>query len=271
MYDDGGMQAFPPLLNVMLRAVTSHGISSDKLRTGFIQRIVLPVIEKSKEESACWVKMFTSKHLPPGQSVYTPSVPVRPGILAFLIQTCSSEVPKYILDLYQQYFLINVLPLVELIELNNKVNENIKLRSFNEGQYWLSLYGKGADISTSAIVSMLTKPWKSPMVSDGILNPHVQEIVFEQAEAALQLADESFTHWNSFIAALGPRIAQYRSEQDREAWLTNGKPVILHIINRINALRTPAWQRDGNRQPAVLPPTFGLRLWLLICILLTNG
>lgn len=263
VYEDGGMQAFPPMLNVMLNALTSHGTSSDIRRTGLIRRIVLPVIEKSREQSARWVKMFTLKHLPAGQSIQTPSFPVRPGILAYLIQKCSSEVPKYILDLYQQFFLTNLWPPAGLIQLTNKVKGDIELRDSNEGQYWLSLYGQEAEISTSPIVSILTEPSKSSVVSDGFQISHVQNLVFEQAEALLQLADESFRHWDNFMTALGPRVGQYWSEQDRNAWSVNCKPVILRIIKRINALRTPTWQRDRNRQPAVLPPIFSLRLWLL--------
>lgn len=263
VYDDGGMRAFPPMLNVMLSVIANHGISSDKLRTGLLRRIVLPVIEKSKEQSARWVRMFTLKHLLPHKSIHIPSVPVRPAILVYLIQKCPSEVPKHILDLHHQFFLTNISPPAGLVQLNTKVNGDIELRDSNEGQYWLSLYGQGTGIPTSPIVSMLTQQWRSSVVSDGFQISHVQEIVFEQAEALLQLADESFGHWNNFMAALGPPVSQYLSEQDRNAWSANGKPVILRIVKRIDALRTPAWQRDRNRQPAVLPPTFGLRLWLL--------
>lgn len=263
VYDDGGMLAFPPMLDVVLRSIPIHCASSGKLRTALIQRIVLPVIEKSTEESARWVKMFCLKHLPAGQSIHTSSFPVRPGILVYLLQTCPQELPRHILDLYQQFFLTNISPPARLLELNNKVNADIALRDSNEAQYWLSMYGNKADIPTSAVVSLLTKPWTSSMVPNGFQISHVQEIVFEQAEALLQLSDESFTHWNNFISALAPSIDKYRSEQDRSAWLANGTPVILRIIGKIDALRTPAWQRDRNRQPALLPSTFRLRLWLL--------
>lgn len=263
VYEDGGMEKLPPMLNVVLHAIKSHRIPSDELRTSFIRRIVLPVVEKSKEESARWVKLFTVKHLPTGQSCRRPYFPVRPGILAYLIEVCSSEVPKYIVDLYQEFLLTNISPPATLIELSNIINGDIELRNSNEGQYWLSLYGKGAEISTSVIVSMLTKPWKSSTVRDGFEISHVQDIVFEQAEALLQLSDESLKHWNDFMTALGPPVAPYRSGQDRKAWLAHGKPVILRIIKRIDALRTPAWQGDRHRQPTVLPLTFGLRLWLL--------
>lgn len=263
VYEDGGMQAFPPMLNVILYAITSHDTSSGILRTRLIRRIVLPVIEKSKEQSARWVKMFALKHLPAGQPIQTPSFPVRPGILRSLIQNCPSEVPKYILDLYQQFFLTNISPSAGLMQLIKKVNGNIELRDSNEGQYWLSLYGRGTWIATGPVVSILTKSRKYSVVSDGYQISHVQDLVLEQAEALLQLADRSIGHWNAFMAALEPPVAEHCSEQDRKAWLMNAKPVILRIIKRIDALRTPAWQRDRNRQPAVLPPVFSLRLWLL--------
>ena len=263
VYDDGGMKAFPPMLNVVLSAIASHSISSDILRKGLIRRIVLPVIEKSKEQSGRWVKMFTLKHLPASQSIQIPTFPVRPGVLVYLIQTCSVEVPKYCLDVYQQFFLTNISPPAGLIQLNKKVEGDLELRNSNEGQYWLSLYGQGAEFSTSPIVNLLTAPWKSSVASDGFQISHVQEIVVEQAEALLQLADASFRHWNNFMTALAPPLAQSRSEQDKKAWLANGKPVVLRIIEKIDALRTPAWQRDRHRQPAVLPPTFSFRLWLL--------
>ena len=263
VYEDGGMQAFPPMLNVVLSAIGNHIISSDILRTGLIRRIVLPVIEKSKEQSRRWVKMFTLKHLPARQSIQIPTVPVRPGVLLYLIQKCSAEVPKYVLDLYQQFFLTNISPPAGLIQLNKKVKGDLELRNSNEGQYWLSLYGQGAEIPTSPIVSLLTAPWKPSVASDGFQILHVQEIVIEQAEALLQLADASFRDWNSFMIPLTPPIGQSRSEQDRKAWVANSKPVVLRIIRKIDALRTPAWQRDRNRRPAVLPPTLAFRLWLL--------
>ncbi len=264
VYDGGGrLQAFPPMLNVILSAIASHGISSDTLRTGLIQRIVLPVIEKSKEQSARWVKMFTLKHMPAGQSINVPSLPVRPGILVYLIEKCPTEVPKHVIDLYQQFFLTNISPSAELIQLNDNVNSDTKLRESNEGRFWLSLYGQESGIPTSPVVSILTQQWKCSVVSDGFQISDIQAIVFEQAEALLRLADESFRHWNHFMSALWPPVVGYRSEQDIQAWLANAKPVVLRIIKRIDALRTPEWQRDRNRRPAVLPPTFGLRLWLL--------
>ena len=268
VYDDAEMQAFPleafpPMLRLMLRAASSDVIPLDTLRKGLIHRVILPVVEESARNSARWVKMFTLKHFPAEQSFHLPSLPVKPGSLAYLIKNCSSEVPKYILDLYQQFVLTNISPSTNLIKLNNEIKDDVKLCSSNEGQYWLSLYGQGAKVQMNAVVSVLMKPWKSSVVSDGIQVSHVQEIIFEQAETLLQLGDVSFNRWNRFILSLLPPLSQSRGDQDRKAWLANSKPVLLRIIKRIDTLRTPAWQRDRCRQPATLPPTFGLRLQVL--------
>ena len=263
VYDDGGMHIFPPMLKSMLRATRINWVPSDRLRTGFIQRIVLPVIERSRKESARWVELFTLKHSPADQPIHAPSFPVRPRVLEYVIEECSREIPTYILDLYQQFFLTNVAPRPELVNLSEKVHGDKKLYNSNEGQYWLSLYNQGADVSTSVTVSMLTKPRQLSAVLDKDLISHVQGMVLEQADALLQTADESFRRWDGFMAALDPPLAQSQSDQDRSAWMENGKPILLRIFEKIDSLRTPEWQRDRHRQPAVLPDTFRPSLWLL--------
>ena len=263
IYNDGGMHKFPPMLNLMLRALTTSGISSGKLRTDFFQRIMLPVIGKSRKESARWVKLFILKHSPAGQPIHAPSFPVRPSVLQYVIEDCSQEIPTYILDLYHQFFLTNVAPPTGLVKLSEKVNSDNKLCNSNEGRYWLSLYGQGANISTSVIVSMLTKPRQLPATRDKDLISHVHEMVLEQADAMLQIADESFRCWDGFMATLDPPLAQYQSDEDKSAWLENGKPILLRILEKVDSLRTLEWQRNHHRQPAMLPDTFRFRLWLL--------
>ena len=269
VYVDMEMQAMylrevPPMLRSILVAASGRLILSDPLRKGLIHRVLLPAVKESARNCARWIKIFTLKHFPAVRSFHLPSLPVKPGMLGYLIQNCSSEVQKYILDLYQQFVLINISPPAELIKFNNEIKDDVRLCHSNEGRFWLSLYDRGTDIQTGAVVHMLAKPWKPSAVSDGIQIQQVQEIVFEQAETLLKLGDVSFKRWDRFmLSLLVLQNPQSQSDQDRKAWLANAKPVLLRIITRIDALRTPAWQRDRCRQPAVLPPTFGLRLQLL--------
>ena len=257
------LDAFPPMLRLVLRATSSDVIPSGALRKSLIHRVLLPVVEESAGNNARWVKMFTLKHFPADQSFRIPTLPVKPDILGYLIQNCSSEIPRYILDLYQQFVLTNISPPTGLIKLNSRIKDDVKLHQSNEGQHWLSLYDLGVRLQTGRVVSLLTEPWKSSAISDGIQISHVQEIVFEQAEALLQLGDVTFHRWNKFVISLLRQYAKTRSDQDNKAWLANAKPMLLRIIRRIDTLRTPMWQRDPARQPAVLPPTFGLRLQVL--------
>ena len=83
--------------------------------------------------------------------------------------------------------LTNILPPAALVQLNNKIKGDIELCISNERQYWLSLYGWGAEVSTAGTVNMLAKSWKPSMVSDGFQVSLIQEMVFEQAEALLQV------------------------------------------------------------------------------------
>lgn len=169
------------------------------------------------EESARRVKMFTLKYMPVGQSIHTPIFPVRPETLEGLIESCPAGTPKYILDLYQQFVLTNILPPAGLVQLNNKIKGDIELWISNERQHWLSLYGRGAEVSIAGIVNMLAKSWKPSTVSDGFHVSHVQEMVFEQVEALLQVTDEFFGRWDDFTTWLGPALSRHKSDQDRAA------------------------------------------------------
>ncbi len=52
-------------------------------------------------------------------------------------------------------------------------------------------------------------------------------------------------------------------EKRRKAWEYAIRPALQTIIEKVESVRTPSWQRDPQRYPPVLPNTFELRLWLL--------
>ena len=229
------------MMKMMLRATSSYRISSDVLRTGFIRRIVLPVIEKSMEESTRWVKMFTLKHMPVGQSIHTPIFPVRPGILEELIEYSPDGTPKYILDLYHQFVLTNISPPAGLVELNNKItttsNSAIPTKAsigchytvgeqrFQPLESILCCRSRGLLLrSRMALRSHMSKNWSANM----------QMRCFRWQMSPLVAG---------MISCIGssPQLAGITAIKTRAAWLANGKPVYLRIMQSIDALRTPAW------------------------------
>ncbi|OCL05452.1 hypothetical protein AOQ84DRAFT_379575 [Glonium stellatum] len=197
-----------------------------------------------------------------------PQIPFRTQLLARLLRLCPALTPASMLDLYHQLCLANVRPPPELAHFNKCMAEGSpEVRSSNEGRYWLSLFnnGRGAfDDGGFNLPYLLRSVWVPAIVPEGLQIAQVQRVLLEQACALLQVPTLSFTYWNRFIQQFEPSLST--SDHDiaaGEVWLENTKPVIEGIINHIESLRTREWQRDPHRKPAILPPTFRLKLWLL--------
>jgi hypothetical protein len=262
VYDDGGVEAVPPILSSLVRWT----VQEPKWCQEVVNRILLPIVECSRASNARWIKIFSAKHQLTPDLSDLPMFPIKPLVLSQILNACLTLVPASVLDLHQRFVLANVAPSKEIAAINNKIRESKDLRDSKEGRHWLSLYGHGPTVYNYggfSLAKTLRSEWKSTNVSDGIQIPQVQRLVLEQAEALLKMSDCSFTHWDKFIRDLQPRIGIYQPSRDKEGWLMNGRRVLERVIERIDSLRTTAWQQDPHRQPAVLPPTFNLRLWLL--------
>ena len=262
VYDDGGMQCLPPILSQLVQWTSRES----KWRQEVANRILLPVIERSRASNARWIKIFLLKHQLVLNLSELPLFPVKPQMLSEILSNCLNLLPATVLDLYQQFVLTNMAPPREIQNITNKIRDNGELRVSNEGRHWLSLYGHGtryAERGGFNPAETLCKEWRPSSVINGIQITQIQRIVLEQAGELLKSSDHSFSKWTKFMRRLEPPLDIRHRVEDKTAWLANGKPVLERIISRIESLRTTEWQRDPQRQPAILPPTFSLRLWLL--------
>ena len=262
VYDDGVIESMPPILGQLLQ----WNQRQSKWRHEFVNRILLPVIECSRQSNARWIKIFLAKHQ---LSLGLPDLPVsptKPMVLSKLLSQCLTLVPASLLDLRQQFVLVNMAPPQEIASINEKIRNNGPLRASNEGRHWLSLYGNGPSAYKHggfSLAKKLCREWTPSDISNGIEIHQVQRAVLEQAQSLLKVSDHSFSEWNTFVRDLEPPLSKNHRTEDKEAWLVNAKPVLQRIIAGIDSLRTPAWQRNPRREPTILPPTFPLRLWLL--------
>lgn len=262
VYDEGNMESLPPILSQLVNCITQEF----KWRENVVNRILLPIIERSRVSNARWIKIFLSKHQPALKVSELPLLPVKPVILSEMLRNCLELVPGPLLDLYQQFVLSNMAPLREIQDVTTMVRNHGGIRASHEGCYWLSLYGHGTGAYHQggfSLAKTLRRKWSPSITSNPVQIPQVQRLVLEQAEQLLNLSDPSFTEWYGFVQELEPPPGIWRRDEDWEAWLANGKPLLERIISRVQSLRTPEWQRDPNRKPAILPPTFSSRLWLL--------
>jgi hypothetical protein len=262
VYDDGGMESLPPILSQLVQWTSQES----KWRQEVLNRIVLPIIERSITSNARWIKILYFKHELAVDPTEVLLFPVKPQVLPIILNNCLRLVPASILDLYRQFVLTNMTPAPQIANINKKIRNNGNLRASNKGRHWLSLYGHGSTAYRNSgfrLAKTLSRVWMPSSVTNGIQIPQVQRLVLEQAMELLKLSDYSFAEWNNFIRDLEPPLGIYHCDQDRDAWAANGKPVLERIISRIDSLRTTEWQRDTHREPAILPSTFSLRLWLL--------
>lgn len=230
LYVGSGGEVLLPILNLIDSALTGRRISSPNHRKLLFDRILLPVLEESKSQNARWVSMFLSRNFAGQRSMHPPVFPVKPWILASILQSCYNELPASILNLYHQWFLMDIAPTPEVAAINSKIIDNVSLRDSNEGKHWLSVYGQKDDDALTTLPRMLLRPWQ----------PSVQDLVHSQMTALLLPEDVTFTNWNTYLAVLSPP-PHSSSHDSKLAWPENCKPVIKRIVTYIDAIRTPEW------------------------------
>lgn len=258
VYDDGGIDAMPPLLNLLVQ-----WNPSSRWRPQIVQRLLLPIVEVSTAFNNRWVRIFLARHA----FVLNECLPVlvKPILLPILLSKDPRLMPASILELWQQSVLINLNPSEEVTNITQRVKTDVALRKSNEGRHWLSLFDMG--ISAYRLggfnISRQLLSWAESEIEDGIDILQIQHILLDQAKALLFVSNDTFEQWNRFIEDFEPPLGSYRSNEDIIAWARNTRPVIVDIFSFVHSLRTPSWQQNPDRQPSVLPPTFQLRLWLL--------
>ncbi|KAL9637449.1 MAG: hypothetical protein Q9164_002175 [Protoblastenia rupestris] len=251
-----------PLFRSVQSSLGHYQSLSQSTRQKVLIRVMLPILEESKVNSARWVKSFLAKYPVELKVADVPIFPVHPESLGFLLKSNCDILSSAPMNLYHQWLLTNMSPPLEVTRIIDKIRNDPDLRESNEGKHWLNIYGKGHSVH-SDMPDLLKNPWKPSTISDGININHVQNHVFEQARLLLYIPYPIFTHWKTFMQRLAPVTSSYASNDTTQSWLSYLKPVVQRILDDIEALRTLEWQRNPKRRPAVLPDTFPYRLWLL--------
>ena len=252
----------PPLLHlIQFYCNDKCSLSLDDRRT-LMKRVTLPITEQSIANNTRWIELLVAKYRPDSTTVEMPVLPLEPRSLGPLLESSSDMLSTALLDLYHRRRLTNMSPSAEVATLNAVIYRDPVLRESSEGEYWLSMYGKGADVYSS-LPNMLKRDWQPTSEANAISVDQVQDLVFEQAMTLLITAQQPSLHFDSFMQRLAPDTSHYLSHETRKSRFSHVRPVLERLIQEIDTRRTPEWQRDPNRQPPILPETFKYRLWLL--------
>ena len=252
----------PPILQCLQSHLSARNLLSQENRRRLLQRVILPILEQSIANNRRWVHLFLAKHSTDPRAVKVPVVPAKPEFLGLLLHSSGDVVPLAMVDLYHQWVLMKMSPSSEVTSLNEKISNDPSLQASNEGKHWLSMYGGGRNVYTS-LPSLLKRPWQQTTVSNGIELAYLQDLVVQQAMILLFVPQHDFTHWSAFMNILQPPLISNTAGEIIQAWVCNAEPVLQRIIDEIERLRTPEWQKNRERRPRILPETFTYRLWLL--------
>ncbi|KAK1243173.1 hypothetical protein MKX07_003801 [Trichoderma sp. CBMAI-0711] len=253
VWEEGsGSQEIPPIMDLILDAGHRMDWKSDDGRA--LQEIIYSMLDASAETNKRWMSLFLKKNgfsVPDGAQL--PAIPVFPKSLERLLEIMRADTSDRYADLTMEYLLLRTNPPEWLAAITQAVRDNKKLASTNSGKHWTQMWNSDGDMLMKRLLFKIRSYLHN--VELGMKNGEIQKrqgyqsiasYLFDIADAVLMQGD--LAKFEAFMED---------SKNDRDSWVWG------RIVERINELRTPAWQADPNRKPAVLPDTLGLKIRML--------
>jgi hypothetical protein len=233
-------------------------------RAEYFNRIIIPLLTQLKQQTKRWVGVFLASFSVPLEGLENlPLVPRSPDVWKTLLQDNFSHTPLSILEEYANHVLFCMKIPPVLAELNKTFHSKTELRSKQTVTTWLSLYPSGPSVNDTgnpfALASLLGKKSALSEQDGAITTKHIQTFFLSIFTAALWTDTPNYHHLNMLAKHIRPAgIVNFNKH-----WLEHKKPLVEAIVLYVDSLRTRDWERDINRQPAILPDSFQWRLWLL--------
>lgn len=264
-YMEGNPRALPPICAAILSSQAESGDADAKETNDVLgTRLTIGIIKRSIETHKRWTSIFLRKHGVEHLAPMLPQVPVRPHMLLDLFKTHPTRMPRVLFEHLSSYILLHQDLPQALVGFNERLTKEDALRNTNEEKQWRSVWGKNALSMQDACVPQVLQQTDWPS---------------EDREGLIRLEDV-WTHERKMIDTLLSVYDRYpgmyddyfkrhcqnpqRSTKEHlKRWQWNNMPMIEYTIERVNSMRTPEWQSNPDRQPAILPGTFPMRLWLL--------
>ncbi|KAF2625650.1 hypothetical protein BU25DRAFT_108276 [Macroventuria anomochaeta] len=262
-----GWQEESPMLDAILNQYVRRDGSGDLLDR-YSKRIIFPLIQVLKQQTARWATFFLKKYASDNDTVLEvdlPPIPRGATILEHILTNPyvkARRVPQALLDEYVAYMLFKISPPKPIRTLNNTLVDDPAVKSRPEVQTWLDLYGNGVETA-----------WLYRLPFNSIEYFEDQE----QGDGSIYVTRRAFQkRWfNMFTALLWADNSVYgqlqafastltnSNNQTRSWWNEYGKTTIEAMLSYVNSIRTRDWEANPHRKPAVLPQTFHWQLSLL--------
>lgn len=252
-----------PLMSAILSARTRFPMGSTERRR-WVEAVAIPAFELSATNNQRFCVLFAQRKgfaLPDG---LWPAIPMKPNALLNYFTAAEPEfLNQTLLNAIQGYVGAQLDPHPILGAMTKQVGEDAQLRKSDGGQHWLQLWGwnykqSGSNTPPRGLretTQLLRVDLPETAASSGMMVKAVQDFARETFALLLgqSRVQELWLLWNCLgLDSSGPKI-----------WNSRVLPLFQFFIARIDALRTPQWQRDAQRQPAWLPNAFALKTQVL--------
>ncbi|EGR52467.1 uncharacterized protein TRIREDRAFT_119860 [Trichoderma reesei QM6a] len=157
-------------------------------------------------------------------------------------------------DLAMEYLLLRTNPPEWLTAITQAVRDNKKLAYTNSGRHWAQMWNSDGDMLMKRLLGTICSYLKS--VEEGMERGEITK------RAGYQSMDSYLLEIAEGVLMQG-QLTKFDAFMENTYSFDRNMPVWGRIVERINELRTPAWQADSNRKPAVLPDTLGLKIRML--------
>ncbi|KAL7905929.1 hypothetical protein GGI35DRAFT_125693 [Trichoderma velutinum] len=258
-----GVLTTPPIMDLLILSI---GFRQDwQLEEGqAYKNPIYTIIDASAENNQRWMKLFIKKHgftMP--DDAQLPAIPMFPTVLETLLRVLETETSAKYVELAKQYLLLRIDLPDWVSAITDAVRADRKLASSNSGTHWSYLWNSDYDILTKNLLEAIClylvkfeKKTDGAEIGDAKApqkdsQQSFESFLFEIADSILMQGN-----LNRFDSFLRDTLSVTR---DNAAW---GR-ILERIVERIDSLRTPEWQADQNRKPAVLPDTLSLRTKML--------
>jgi hypothetical protein len=264
----------PPVLTAVFQASNARYVvnKSKEWRCQIATRILYPALKRSVLSNTRWLKIFAKKYDQDLDSLNVPMLPVFPELLTTILnQSAWKDIPAFLARLHHRFIMTNLAPSRKLQEFNKSLNEP-SLRSNPEICHWLALYGRQSEYHKPQNDNLLwdnvlfrrLHAWKPKhsLGEDCLPLSELRERCLAQAKV-LSFHYGDSTRLQDFLAGTYARHDQDERYDVGYDPLGGARPVVERVVAYVDSLRTPKWQRNPDRVPAVLPPTLVYKLWLI--------
>jgi len=238
-----------------------RGQNNDGRLRQYFDRIIFPIIQILKAQTARWTRLFLRKYASAQEAQETmqfPCVPLDQRLYFRILSAHGNRfhhIPRFILEEYTTWLHFNISPPESIKALNERLRADKALSSLVEVQIWLQLYGRGINATPDNFLSLLNHA-----KDDTTITPRfIQEQFLNLFTVVMWNDTPAYT---KVTTTLGGKILSPRSLTE-PWWAASGKPIVEAMVAYVESLRTREWERDPDRTPFVLPDTFPWRLLTL--------